>query len=197
MDFMQWKEKAEVLVRPTSLLVDAEANETPIAYINEGMATPFIVKHDNQWMALRENQDDDYTFEAIDLDTVCLMDYRALGIKSQTVYPNFEHLLHFGDQQIKDWILANACDSNNLFDLQSMDDDGYIDFWMESHPMYTQETIYGYIGGWAMIWPEDDVPLQWDSSLDFLFQIGIQKEPFIEIYYHKSKGAYICIARNT
>lgn len=190
-------EKAKPLLREMQIFVKATDSDEIIAYANEDLAIRFVVKHENQWMALSENNDFEYFFEPIDIATVDLKEYTPLTAKTQQAYPNFENLLHFGDIEIQDFVKANDCDKDDLFDLQSIYDEGYIDFWMEQHPMYNNEGIYAYKGGWTMIWPDDDEPKQWDENLEFAYQIGLQDEPFIEVYYDKNEQKYSCIERNT
>lgn len=190
-------EKAKPLIRETEVFIAAKETDEIVAYTNEDEAVSFIVNHNNQWMALSENNDFEYFFEPIDLSVVDLKIYTALTNKPQQVYPNFEHVMHFGDEEIQDFVKQNDCDKDDLFDLQSIHDEGYIDFWMDQHPVYNYEGIYAYKGGWAMIWQEEDIPMQWDENLEFVYQIGVQNEPFIDIYYSKSDNNFICIERNT
>ncbi|MCA5005251.1 hypothetical protein [Sphingobacterium bovistauri] len=197
MNIPNFIEKAKPFVRQAEVFVEASETDEIVAYSNENEAISFIVNHNNQWMALSENNDFEYFFEPIDVSTVDLKNYTALTTKNQLVYPNFEHLLHFGDEEIQDFVKQNDCDKDDLFDLQSIHDEGYIDFWMDHHPMYNNDGVYSYKGGWAMIWPDDDIPMQWDENLEFVYQVGVQNEPFIEIYYSKSDKNFICVERNT
>ena len=197
MNIPNFIEKAKPLIRETEVFVEASETDEIVAYSNENEAVSFIVNHNNQWMALSENNDFEYFFEPIDLSVVDLKNYTALTKKPQQVYPNFEHVLHFGDEEIQDFVKQNGCDKDDLFNLQSIHDEGYIDFWMDQHPVYNYEDIYAYKGGWAMIWPEEDIPMQWDSNLEFVYQIGVQNEPFIDIYYSKNENKFFCIERNT
>lgn len=190
-------EKAKPFVRETEVFRAAKDTDKIVAYTNEDEAISFIVNHNNQWMALSENNDFEYFFQPIDLSVVDLKNYTALTNKPQQVYPNFEHVLHFGDEEIQDFVKQNDCDKDDLFDLQSIHAEGYIDFWMDHHPMYNNDGVYAYKGSWAMIWPEEDIPMQWDSNLEFVYQIGVQNEPFIDIYYSKNENKFFCIERNT
>ncbi|WP_025124310.1 hypothetical protein [Myroides odoratimimus] len=196
MNLEQLKEKAQTLIRESHLFVKAIPGDEQIAYVNEEESISFIIKYLNQWMALIE-KDEIFSFEPIDIQSIDLKKYTALTTKTQQVYPNFEHLMHFGDVEVQQWVKDNDCNSDDLSDLQSIYNDDYIDLWMQSHPMYHNEGIYGYAGGWAMIWPEEDTPMQWDESLEFTYQIGLQYEPFIDIYFNKKQNKYICIERNT
>lgn len=190
-------EKAKSLIRETEVFVEAKNTDEIVAYAKEDEAISFIVKHNNQWMALSENNDFEYSFEPIDVSTINLKNYLALTSKPQQSYPNFEHLLHFGDDEIQKFVQENDCDQNDLSDLQYLHDEGYIEFWIDQHPIYNYNGIFAIKNGWAMIWPEDDEPLQWNEELDFVFQIGLQNEQFVEIYFDKQRDKYICIERNT
>ncbi|MDR2236755.1 MAG: hypothetical protein LBE92_11585 [Chryseobacterium sp.] len=191
------KEKAQTLAREAQIFVEAQGEDEIMAYVNENESVRLVVQHENQWIALRENNDSEFFFEPVNPESADLKNYIPLTAKKQTVYPNFEHLMHFGDEEIQNWIKENDCDADSLSDLQSLDDDGYIDFWMDAHPMYMNKEIYAYAGGWAMIWPDDDIPMQWDENLVFLYQIGVQNEPFIEVYYNKREQKFMSVERNT
>ena len=197
MNIPNFIEKGQSLIKDTQVFVEANTTDAIIGYVNENEAIRFIVKHNDCWMALTENNDFEYFFAPIDLQSVDLNNYTHLTVKNIQVYPNFEHLLHFGDEEIQNFLKDNNCDKDDLFDLQSVYDEGYIDFWMDHHPMYNNEGIYAYKGGWAMIWPEDDEPFQWNENLEFFYQVGLQNEPFIEIYFDKKKQQFICVERNT
>lgn len=197
MNIPNFIEKAKPLIRETQVFIKAQETDKICAYANEDLAIRFIVQHNNQWMALSENNDFEYFFEPIDIQTANLGAYIALTTKTQHVYPNFENLLHFGDADIQNFVTENEGNKNDLFDLQSIHDEGYIDFWMDQHPMYNNNGIYAYKGGWAMIWPDDDEPKQWNENIKFLYQVGLENEPFIDIYYSKKENTFICIERNT
>lgn len=197
MNIPNFIEKAQSLIKDVKVFVEANNSDDIIGYVNENEAIRFIVKHENKWMALFENNDFEYFFDAIELHSVDLENYTPLMTKTIQVYPNFEHLLHFGDEEIQNFLKDNNCDKDDLLHLQSVHDEGYIDFWMDHHPMYNNEGIYAYKGGWAMIWPDDDAPKQWDDNLEFLYQVSLQNEPFIEIYFDKTKQQFICVERNT
>lgn len=197
MNIPNFIEKAKSLIRETYLFIEAKNNDEIVAYVNEEFAIRFIVKHENNWIALSENNDFEYSFEPIDLASVDLKKYIPLTTKTIQVYPNFENLLHFGDEEIQNFTKQNNVNKDDLFDLQSIYDEGYIDFWMEHHPMYNNEGIYAYKGGWAMIWPDEDQPAQWNQNIEFLYQTGLKNEPFIDIYFDKKNKKYTCLERNT
>ncbi|WP_010253635.1 hypothetical protein [Myroides injenensis] len=197
MNTNQLKEKAELFLRNTQLFVRATNKENIIAYINEEQNIPFIVQYANEWMALKEKSEGEYIFEKVAINDFDLDDYIGLSTKEVNVYPPLENLLHFGDIEIQQWLLDEGIDRNSLFDLQEVVNDKYISLWMDSHPMYKGEEIYAFSGGWAMIWPEDDEPMQWNDELEFLYQVGIANEPYIEIYFNKNSKEFICIERNT
>ena len=197
MNIPNFIEKAQSLIKDTQVFVEANKTDEIIAYANEDEAIRFIVKHNDCWMALTENNDFEYFFAPIDLQSVDLDNYTPLTVKNIQVYPNFENLLHFGEEEIQNLLKENDCDKNDRSDLQSIHDEGYIAFWMDNHPIYNYDGIYAFKGGWAMIWPEDDEPMQWDDQLEFLYQVSLQNEPFIEIYFDKKTEKYICVERNT
>lgn len=197
MKISQLKEKAELLIKNTILFVEANSEEQVVAYVNEEKALRFIVLHYNKWMGLIENQDGEYIFEQIDLEDVDLQEYIPLTGVEKKVYPNFEHLMHFADKDIAKWLETQKADVNDLFDLQGIYNEDYIDFWMDNHPLYNAQEAYAYRGGWAIIWPEEDTPMQWNKELEFLYQVGLQSEPFVDIYYDTKQQNYICKERNT
>lgn len=197
MNYSQLIAKAQPLVRDCQVFVAATDGDDVLAYVNENEAIRFVVKHDSQWMSLRESKDFEFFFEPIDLAPLDLDRYIGLTSKSVKVHPNFEQLLHFGDEEIQGFVKQHDADPNDLFDLQSIEDEGYIDFWMGQHPMYNPDGIYAFGGGWAMIWPEDDAPLQWNEELVFLYQIGLENEPFVEVFFNRQDQKFICIERNT
>ncbi|MHC5309152.1 hypothetical protein ACYSNM_03575 [Myroides sp. LJL116] len=197
MKISQLKEKAELLIKNTILFVEANSEEQVVAYVNEEKALRFIVLHYNKWMGLIENQHGEYIFEQIDLEDVDLQEYIPLKGVEKKVYPNFEHLMHFADKDIAKWLETQKTDANDLFDLQGIYNEDYIDFWMDNHPLYSSQEAYAYSGGWAIIWPEEDTPLQWNKELEFLYQVGLQNEPFVDIYYDTKQQNYICLERNT
>lgn len=197
MNTNQLKEKAELFLRNAKIYVEADNKVNIEAYINEELNIPFIVNYADNWMALKELGEGGYVFEKIAINDFDLGDYMGLTTEEVKVYPPLENLLHFGDMEIQQWLIDEGIDSNSLFDLQGMVDDNYIAMWMDSHPMYSGEDIYAFAGGWAMIWPEDDVPMQWSKDVEFLFQVGIRNEPYIEIYFNKISKEFICIERNT
>lgn len=197
MDLEKLIHKAKDLLRFTQIFVEAEGNNTIAAYVSDNDSKEYIVKHESQWMVLNSNNNSIYKFEPIDIDLIDLKNYKPLTTIQQEVYPNFEHLMHFGDHEIKEWVNENDCDIDDLFDLQSIYDEDYGEFWMDSHPMFNSENSYGFAGGWAMIWSDDESPLQWDENLVFLYQFGLIDEPFVEIYYNKTTRQFICIERNS
>ena len=58
-------EKAKPLIRETEVFRAAKDTDKIVAYTNEDEAISFIVNHNNQWMALSENNDFEYFFEPI------------------------------------------------------------------------------------------------------------------------------------
>lgn len=196
MTIEQLKEKARPLIRKVQLFMEADGPDEKTAYANEDLPTRFIVKHLNQWMGLTETQDE-FSFIPIDIESVDLTSYTPLTEKTTEVYPPFETLMHYGDEEIQAWIAENDGDRDDLCSLAAFVPEEYTDIWMDSHPIYSNDGIFAYQGGWAMIWPEDDVPLQWDENLEFLFQIGLQDEPFIEVFYDRKNKTYTCIERYT
>lgn len=199
MNYNQLIEKAQLLVKDCCVFVKALKTDVVWGYISktENQDIEFVVMHNKQWMGLCVNAKSDYFFQIVSLESLDLDKYTALTTKSIKVYPNFEHLLHFGDAELQEFIKQNNCNANDLFDLQSINDKGYIDLWMQNHPMYNADGIYAFGGGWAMIWPEDDIALQWNEQLVFLYQVGLQEEPFIEIYFNVLTQEFICLERNT
>lgn len=196
MTIEQLKEKAQPLIRKVQLFMEAHDPDEKTAYAHEDLPTRFIVKHQNQWMGLTEDQDE-FSFAPIDIESVDLTSYTPLAEKTTEVYPPFEILMHYGDEEIQAWIAENDGDRDDLCSLAAFVPEEYTDIWMDSHPIYSNDGIFAYQGGWAMIWPEDDVPMQWDENLEFLFQIGLQDEPFIEVFYDRKNKTYTCIERYT
>lgn len=196
MNVDQLKEKAQPLIRKAQVLVSANDSNDVIAYANENKTIRFMIKHSEQWMALLEDQDE-FIFLPIDIESVDLHQYEALTEKTIDIYPPFESLMHYGDEEIQKWIKENDGDKNDMFSLLAFALDEYTDIWMDSHPVYSYEGIFAYQGGWAMTWPEDDAPMQWNENLEFLFQFGLKDEPFVEVFYDKKNASYICMERNT
>ncbi|MCS4301854.1 hypothetical protein [Chryseobacterium sp. BIGb0232] len=196
MNVDQLKEKAQPMIRKAQVFVSANDSNEIIAYANENEPVRFLIKHLDQWMGITEEQDE-FSFLPIDIESVDLHTYTALTEKTIEIYPPFETLMHYGDEEIQKWITENDGDKNDLFSLFAFASDEYTDIWMASHPIYSNDGIFAYQGGWAMTWPEDDVPMQWNEDLEFLFQIGLQDEPFIEVFYDKKNSSYICVERNT
>lgn len=196
MNIDQLKEKAQPMIRKAMLFVLAEDKDEKIAYVDENKSLRFLVKHSGQWMGLVEKEDE-FSFVPVNIESVDLNSYTALTVKNTDIYPPFETLMHYGDEEIQQWIIENDGDKDDLSSLVAFAPDDYTDIWMSSHPIYCNEGIFAYQGGWAMTWPEDDVPMQWNEEMEFLFQIGLQDEPFVEVFYDKKNSSYICIERNT
>ncbi|AZA83175.1 hypothetical protein C1637_19435 [Chryseobacterium lactis] len=196
MNIEQLREKAQPLIRKVLLFVSAQDSDEILAYASENESLRFVVKHADQWMGLKEDHDE-FSFSPVMIETVDTSKYIPLTKRATEVYPPFETLMHYGDVKIQAWITENDGDKDDLSSLAAFAPDEYIDLWMDSHPMYSNDEIFAYEGGWAMIWPEDDEPMQWNEDLDFLFQIGLQDEPFIEVFYEKENEIYICMERNT
>lgn len=196
MNIDQLKEKAQPLIRQAQVFVSAQESDEKTAYANEDEPVRFLVKHLDQWMGLTEEQDE-FKFLPINIESIDLNKYTALTGKSREIYPPFETLMHYGDEEIQQWITENDGDKDDLCSLLAFASDEYTDIWMDSHPIYSYEGIFAYQGGWAMTWPEDDAPMQWNEDLEFLFQIGLKDEPFIEVFYDKNNASYICMERNT
>lgn len=196
MNIDQLKEKAQPLIRKANLFVLANDKDEKTAYVNEDKSLCFLVKHSDQWMGLTEEQEQ-FSFAPVNIESIDLNSYTALMDKETEIYPPFETLMHYGDDEIQKWITENDGDKNDLFSLLAFALDEYTDIWMDSHPIYSNDGIFAYQGGWAMTWPEDDVPMQWDQNLEFLFQIGLQDEPFVEVFYDKKNNSYTCMERNT
>ncbi|WP_160138691.1 hypothetical protein [Chryseobacterium sp. c4a] len=196
MNIDQLKEKAQPLIRKAKLFVLANDQDGKTAYINEDKPLRFLVKYSDQWMGLIEEQDE-FNFVPINIESIDLNSYTALTDKETVIYPPFETLMHYGDEEVQQWITENDGDKNDLFSLLAFALDEYTDIWMDSHPIYSNDGIFAYQGGWAMTWPEDDTPMQWNEDLEFLFQIGLQDEPFIEVFYDKKNSSYVCMERNT
>jgi hypothetical protein len=196
MNVDQLAEKAQPMIRKAQVFVSACESDEKTAYANEDESVRFLVKHLDQWMALTEDQDE-FIFLPINIESINLNKYTALTGKPIEIYPPFETLMHYGDEEIQQWITENDGDKDDLGSLFAFASDEYTDIWMDSHPIYSYEGIFAYQGGWAMTWPEDDTPMQWNEDLEFLFQIGLQNEPFIEVFYDKKNASYICMERNT
>ncbi|VEH20184.1 Uncharacterised protein [Chryseobacterium nakagawai] len=196
MNIDQLKEKAQPMIRKAKLFTSANDADEKTAYTNENEPLRFIVKYSDQWMGLMEEQDE-FSFVPVHIEAVDLSSYIALTERETEIYPPFETLMHYGDEEIQQWILENDGDKNELTSLAAFAPDDYTDIWIDSHPIYSNDDIFAYKGGWAMIWPEDDVPMQWNEDLEFLFQIGLQDEPFVEVFYDKKESSYICVERNT
>ncbi|WP_232509181.1 hypothetical protein [Chryseobacterium sp. StRB126] len=196
MNVDQLKEKAQPMIRKAQVFVSAHESDEKTAYANEDEPVRFLVKHLDQWMGLIEDQDK-FSFSPINLESIELNKYTALKEKDIEIYPPFETLMHYGDEEIQQWIAENDGDKDDLFSLLAFASDEYTDIWMASHPIYSNDEIFAYQGGWAMTWPEDDAPVQWNEDLEFLFQIGLQDEPFVEVFYDKNSSSYICMERNT
>lgn len=196
MNIDQLKEKAQSMVRQAKVFVSAHESDEKIAYANEDEPVRFLVKHLDQWMGLTEDQDE-FKFLPLNIESIDVNKYTALTGKSIEIYPPFETLMHYGDDEIQQWIIENDGDKDDLPSLDAFAPDDYTDIWMSSHPIYDNDGIFAYQGGWAMTWPEDDVPMQWNEDLEFLFQVGLQEEPFVEVFYDKKNSSYMCIERNT
>lgn len=196
MNIDQLKEKAQPLIRKVQLFVAANDSDEKTAYANEDASLRFIVKHQNQWMGLIEDEDE-FNFLPVDIESVDLNTYIPLTERTTNVYPPFETLMHYGDEEVQAWITENDGDQDDLASLAAFAPEEYTDIWMDSHPIYSNDGIFAYQGGWAMIWPEDDVPMQWNENLEFLFQIGLQDEPFVEVFYDRNQNTYFCMERNT
>lgn len=196
MNVDQLTAKAQPMIRNAQVFVSAYEPDEKTAYANEDEPVRFLVKHLDQWMGLTEDQDE-FSFLPINIESIDLNKYTALTGKPIKIYPPFETLMHYGDEEIQQWITENDGDKDDLCSLLAFASDEYTDIWMDSHPIYSYEGIFAYQGGWAMTWPEDDVPMQWNEDLEFLFQIGLKDEPFIEVFYDKNNASYICMERNT
>lgn len=196
MNIDQLKEKAQPMIRKAMLFVLAKDKDEKIAYVNESKSLRFLVKHSGQWMGLVEKEEE-FSFVPVNIESVDLNSYTALTARNTDIYPPFETLMHYGDEEIQQWIAENDGDKDDLSSLLAFASDDYTDLWMESHPIYSNDEIFAYQGGWAMTWPEDDIPMQWNEDLEFLFQIGLEHEPFVEVLYDKRSSSYICVERNT
>jgi len=196
MTITQLKEKATPFIREARIFVQAEPTDVITAYADENHPIRFIVNHEGQWMGLAEH-DDEFSFTPLDPETMDMKSYTLLTTRAIRIYPPFENLMHYGDEEIQDWIRENDGDKDDLCSLAAFASDEYTDLWMDNHPIYSPDGLFAYQGGWAMIWPEDDTPVQWDENLEFCYQIGLQNEPFIEIFYDKEHREFICLERNT
>lgn len=196
MNLSQLKEKAQPMIRKVSLFVSAVDSDTITAYANEDEPVRFLIKYSDQWMGLIEEQDE-FIFQPVNIESIDLNAYIPLTERETEVYPPFETLMHYGDKETQSWIIENDGDKDDLSSLAAFAPDEYTDLWMDSHPIYNNDGVFAYMGGWAMIWPEDDVPMQWNEDIEFLFQIGLQDEPFVEVFYHKKENTYLCMERNT
>lgn len=196
MNLNQLKEKAQPMIRKVSLFVSAVDSDTITAYANEDEPVRFLIKYSDQWMGLIEEQDE-FIFQPVNIESIDLNAYIPLTERETEVYPPFETLMHYGDKETQSWIIENDGDKDDLSSLAAFAPDEYTDLWMDSHPIYNNDGVFAYMGGWAMIWPEDDVPMQWNEDIEFLFQIGLQDEPFVEVFYHKKENTYLCMERNT
>ncbi|AZA76152.1 hypothetical protein EG347_00710 [Chryseobacterium sp. G0186] len=196
MNISQLKEKAQPMIRTAQLFVAANDSDEKIAYANEDEPIRFLIKHLDQWMGLTEEQDE-FSFLPVTIESVDLNKYIPLTQQSRDIYPPFETLMHYGDEEIQTWIIENDGDKDDLSSLAAFAPEEYTDLWMDTHPIYSYDGVFAYQGGWAMIWPEDDIPMQWNENLEFLFQIGLQDEPFLEVFYDNNQKSYICIERNT
>jgi len=196
MNLSQLKEKAQPMIRKVSLFVSAADSDTITAYANEDEPVRFLIKYSDQWMGLIEEQDE-FIFQPVNIESIDLNAYISLTERETEVYPPFETLMHYGDEETQSWIIENDGDKDDLSSLAAFAPDEYTDLWMDSHPIYNNDGVFAYKGGWAMIWPEDDVPMEWNEDIEFLFQIGLQDEPFVEVFYHKKENTYLCKERNT
>lgn len=196
MNISQLKEKAQPLIRTAQLFVAAKDSDEKTAYANEDEPIRFLVKHLDQWMGLTEEHDE-FSFLPVTIESVDLNKYIPLTQQPSDIYPPFETLMHYGDEEIQTWIIENDGDKDDLSSLVAFAPEEYTDVWMDSHPIYSNDGIFAYQGGWAMTWPEDDTPMQWNENLEFIFQIGLQDEPFVEVFYDNNQKTYICIERNT
>lgn len=196
MNVEQLKQKAHPFIRKVQLFVMENDSDERTGYANEDESIRFLVKHLGQWMGLTE-EEDEFKFLPVDIESIDLNAYTPLTERTVEVYPPFETLMHYGDEEVQAWIAENDGDKDDVFSLVAFAPEEYTDIWMNSHPIYSSEEIFAYQGGWAMTWPEDDVPMQWNEDFEFLFQIGVREEPFVEVFYDKDKGNYICLERNT
>ncbi|MGU3374764.1 hypothetical protein [Chryseobacterium sp. M5A1_1a] len=196
MNIDQLKEKAQPFIRKVRLFIVANDSDIKTAYANEDESVRFLVKHLDQWMGLTEVHDE-FSFLPVNIESFDLSKYTSLTESPTEVYPPFETLMHYGDEEIQKWIIKNDGNKDDLFSLVAFAPDEYTDVWIDSHPIYSNDEIFAFQGGWAMTWPEDDAPMQWNEDLEFLFQIGLQDEPFIEVFYDHKKKTYLCIERNT
>lgn len=196
MNIDQLKEKAQPMIREAKLFVLASDTDPKTAYANEDKPLRFLVKYSGRWMGFIE-ENDEFCFVPVDIESVDLHSYTALTERTTGIYPPFETLMHYGDEETQQWIVENDGDKDDLSSLAAFAPDGYTDIWIDAHPIYSNDEIFAYQGGWAMIWPEDDTAMQWNEDLEFLFQIGLQDEPFVEVFYDKKNISYICMERNT
>lgn len=196
MNVEQLKQKAQPFIRKVQLFVMENDSDERTGYANEDESIRFLGKHLGKWMGLTE-EEDEFKFLPVDIESIDLNAYTPLTERTIEVYPPFETLMHYGDEEVQAWIAENDGDKDDVFSLVAFAPEEYTDIWMNSHPIYSSEEIFAYQGGWAMTWPEDDVPMQWNEHLEFLFQIGVREEPFVEVFYDKDKGNYICLERNT
>lgn len=197
MNINQLYKSAELLLESSKVYVTAVPEHEVEAYVNQNAVVSFIVHYNQQWWGLIEDQDEGYSFKGVKIEDFDLKGYTPLTTVIIKSYPNFENLVHFGDQELKQWVRSQEVNPDNLFDIQGISNSKYIDFWMNQHPMYNPKGIYAYQKGWAMIWPEDDTPMQWDENLEFTFQIGLEQEPVVEVFWDKKGKEFFCVERNT
>ncbi|MBN8820838.1 MULTISPECIES: hypothetical protein [unclassified Spirosoma] len=191
---------AESISQDSFLYKLSEENQRQDAYwILEG-DLKLIVNYQNEWWGITE-KNCKVSFAQQDNVWDLLAGTQCIPLTKHNIksYPSLDYVFYFGDLQISTWLAENNWQKDWGFNDNFKDPVGqdYVNWWMDNYPLYFDEDNFIIEGGWSMIWPDDNEPLQYDGSNEFLFCTIFGGEPYYEVYRYRDTGKFTTYFRIT
>lgn len=197
-DYAKSMAKESFLYRATNDIDNADA------FWFEDDELKFLVKFENEYwgISIIEQKDQDFvTFEKQPDAENILSERQGIALQKQKIrsYPSLDYVFYNADNEIEEWLEELKWGKEWGFNGNFKDPIGqqYVNWWIDINPFYASEGIFVLEKGWAMIWSDDDEPLQYDSNNEFLFCTLYRAEPWLEVYRKSDTCKYIGYKRIT
>lgn len=204
MDLNYLIDYAKSMAKESFIYREAYDSNNADAFWFEDEELKFLVKFENDWWGISiiaQEDRDLVTFEKQPDAENIIAEKQGIPLQKEPMlsYPSLDYVFYNADKEIEDWLTSLKWGKDWGFNGNFKDPIGqqYVNWWMDNYPFYASEGIFAIEKGWAMIWPDDDEPLQYDPNNEFLFCTLYEAEPWLEVYRKSDTGEFVGYERIT